>query len=115
MSNVKENLFSPSKYPYDSYNPKYNNNPEGHGYQDSYKYTGPADWELAEHRQRGTTGSDMYTSGSTHKVKKIPAQHSGRSHGKRASKPRIRARNAKHIISPHNHDLERELQPPLPK
>lgn len=44
--------------PYDSYNPKYNNNPEGQGYQDH--------WQLPEnsHRQRGTIGSDMHVGSS---------------------------------------------------
>lgn len=112
--NSKDHLFSPNtKHHLDTYNPKYNNNPEGHGYQEDYKYSGSADWDFNDHR--GLRGSsDMFTSGSTHKVKKVVPHHS-KSHGKRAQKSRIKARHARHYNQPHSRDLERELAPPPPK
>lgn len=120
ISSIKESDNS-SPYQFDTYNPKYNNNPEGHGYQDNYKYSLPSDWDTPTeyvHRQRGTIGSDMYSSASSHKPKKLASSSHYGFHGKRApTKPKnkIKHRNSKRMSSQHNRDLERDLTPPPAK
>lgn len=116
FSNVKESA-SGSGYQFDTYNPKYNNNPEGHGYQDNYKYSSSGSGEYdgsSEHynRQRGTIGSDMYASGSSHRPKKIP---SGASHQKRqpkSQKVKVKQQRTSKRFSQHSRDLQRDLTPP---
>lgn len=115
FTNLKESA-SGSGYPFDSYNPKFNNNPEGHGYQDSYKYSGSGEYDQSgDHyqRQRGTIGSDMYASGSSHRPKKISPSSSS-SHQKRqpkSQKVKVKQRTSKRF-SQHSRDLERDLTPP---
>lgn len=114
FANLKESP-SGSGYTFDTYNPKFNNNPEGHGYQENYKYSsGSGEYEGSSehyHRQRGTIGSDMYASGSSHRPKKIP---SGSSHQKRqpkSQKVKVKQRTSKRF-SQHSRDLQRDLTPP---
>lgn len=59
---------SSSSFSFDTYNPKYNNNPDD-AFFDSYR-SGVIDWEDYSPRQRGTIGSDMHSSGSNHRAKK---------------------------------------------
>lgn len=118
LSSSKESA-SGNGYTFDTYNPKYNNNPEGHGYQDSYKYSVSGEYDGSSgssgeqfYRQRGTIGSDMYASGSSHRPKKIP--NSGSSHQKRqpkSQKVKVKQRTSKRF-SQHSRDLERDLTPP---
>lgn len=123
-------------YQYDSYSPKFNENSEGHGYQDSHAYQDghgyqetyrPSDYDTSEyvHHPRGSSGSDMYSSASSHRSKKIPSSSDGshrqsssgshrHSHGKR-SKPhrnsKSKHRTAKRY-SIQSRDLDRDLTPP---
>lgn len=97
---------SANKYnlPYDSYNPKYNNNPEGQGYQEN--------WQPSEnsHRQRGTIGSDMHSSSSSNLPKKIPSTTTLTIHKHKRKKNKTKLRIKKSCKS--NHDLQTELRPP---
>lgn len=97
-------------YQYDSYNPKYNNNPDSHGYQETYR---PMDYDAPEYVHH--RGADMYGSASSHRPKKISSSGSHRvSHGKRP-KP-YRKSKSKHRTSKrfslHSRDLDRDLTPP---
>lgn len=116
FGNLKESS-SGNAYTFDTYNPKYNNNPEGHGYQDSYKYVNGGSGAEYEgepyHRQRGTIGSDMYASGSSHRPKKIIASHHKRQPKSQSTKIiKVKQRVAKQRFSQHSRDLQRDLTPP---
>lgn len=52
--------------PYDSYNPKYNNNPEGVGYQDDYR---TSDLDETSHIEP-ISSSDLYSSSTSKRSKK---------------------------------------------
>lgn len=93
-----------SNLPYDSYNPKYNNNPEGQGYQDN--------WQPSEnsHRQRGTIGSDMHSSSSSPLPKKIPNTTTLTIHKHKRKKNKTKLRIKKSCKN--NKDLQTELRPP---
>lgn len=98
-----------------AYNPKYNNNPDDSLF-DNYRF-GVSDWESEySPRQRGTIGSDMYTSGSSHRPKKTssPPQSSNskRAVTKLIAKPN--KRTPKRISQP-NKEPDRDLMPPPPK
>lgn len=88
--------------PFDSYNPKYNNNPEGQGYQEN--------WEPSEnsHRQRGTIGSDMHSSSSSNSAKKIRGT-TVTIHKHKRKKNKNKPRTKKTYK---NRDLLTELRPP---
>lgn len=91
------------RLPYDSYNPKYNNNPEGQGFQDN--------WQPSEdsHRQRGTIGSDMHSSSSSTLPKKIRNTTTVTIH-----KHKRKKNKTKRIIigSKKKRNLQTELRPP---
>lgn len=89
--------------PFDSYNPKYNNNPEGQGFQE--------DWQPPEnsHRQRGTIGSDMHSSSSSTLPKKIRNTTTVTIHKHKRKKNKTKRIK----ISPKkNNKLQTELRPP---
>lgn len=92
------------KLPYDSYNPKYNNNPEGQGYQEN--------WQPSEngHRQRGTIGSDMHSSSSSTLPKKIRGATTVTIHKHKRKKNTVKLRIKK--SNKNNQDLQTELRPP---
>lgn len=120
---------SSSSYTYDSYNPKYNNEPEDQ-YYETYRLVDwdgdyPASPTTSSHRHRGTSGSDMYSSGSSHRSKKTssPSSSSSSSHdngnSKRAVtklKPKPKVKNSKRIshYPPQGRELDRDLVPPPP-
>lgn len=89
--------------PFDSYNPKYNNNPEGQGYQEHWQ---PSD---NSHRQRGTIGSEMHSSSSSNVPKKIrnTTTVTIHKHKRKKNKIRIVKKNGNR-----NKNLQTELQPP---
>lgn len=89
--------------PYDSYNPKYNNNPEGQGYQEN--------WQPSEnsHRQRGTIGSDMHSSSSSSLPKKIRNTTTVTIHKRK--RKRSKTKRVKKS-SKNNKNLQTELRPP---
>lgn len=89
--------------PFDSYNPKYNNNPEGQGYQDN--------WQPSEnsHRQRGTIGSDMHSSSSSTLPKKIRSTTTVTIHKHKRKKNKTKRIK---ISGKKNQNLQTELQPP---
>lgn len=101
---------SSSSFSFDNYNPKFNNNPEDTIF-DSYKY-GVTDWDTEySPRQRGTIGSDMFTSSSSNRPKKVASPNSKRAVTKIVAKPKPRAPKR---IQP-NKEPERDLVPPPPK
>lgn len=108
--NPSDSRYKPQKdtglgtLPYDSYNPKYNNNPEGHGYQDNWK---PSE---NSHRQRGTIGSDMHSSSSSNLPKKTRGVTTVtiHKHKRKKNKNKIRIKKS----SKSNQDLQTELKPP---
>lgn len=101
---------SSSSYSFDNYNPKFNNNPEDTIF-DSYKY-GVTDWDTEySPRQRGTIGSDMFTSSSSNRAKKVSSPNSKRAVTKIVAKPKPRTPKR---IQP-NKEPERDLVPPPPK
>lgn len=109
--NSKDSSASGSSYSYDTYNPKFNNDPEE--YFDNYRLS---DWDTDyTHRQRGTIGSDMYSSGSSHRPKKLSSPPT--SNSKRAVtkiKPKPKPKNGKRL-SQQSRELDRDLVPPPPK
>lgn len=109
---------SSTSFSFDTYNPKFNNNPE-ESFFENYRY-GVTDWETDySPRQRGTIGSDMFTSGSATRSKKVTSTSSNVDHrpsSKRAvtklvAKPKQRAPKR---ITP-NKEPDRDLMPPPPK
>lgn len=89
---------------HDTYNPKFNNNPEGQGYQDH--------WQPSEHRQRGTIGSDMHSSSTSISPKKIRNTTTVTIHKHKRKKNKtkiIKIKSAKK-----NPNLQTELRPPPP-
>ncbi|XP_037036704.1 uncharacterized protein LOC119074578 isoform X2 [Bradysia coprophila] len=90
--------------PFDSYNPKYNNNPEGRGYQDQWQPP-----EENSHRQRGTIGSDMNDSSSSTVPKKIRTATTVTIHKHKRKKNKTKIIK----ISPKKKsNLQTELRPP---
>ncbi len=89
--------------PIDSYNPKYNNNPDGQGYQDNWQPTNNS------HRQRGTIGSDMHSSSSSTLPKKIRNPTTVTIHKKKRKKTRTKIIK---INTKKNANLQTELRPP---
>lgn len=126
-SKVKEHISNTFHHnlPYDSYDPKYNNNPEGHGYQENYKPNQNNNWEVPEnsygasvnnnsdgHRHRGH-GSDMHASSSSNKSKRV------KSTGATLAKNSKGKKNGKRLLSTikvkvkhHSRNLDTELRPP---
>lgn len=105
---------SSTSYSFDSFNPKYNNNPEDSFY-DNYRF-GVSDWDTDfTHRQRGTIGSDMYTSGSSQRSKKVSAPSSNSKRAVTKLIPKPKQRNQKRISHQQNKEPDRELMPPPPK
>lgn len=98
---------SSTSYSFDTVNPKYNNNPEDSLY-DSYRY-GVAEWD-ADYapRQRGTIGSDMFSSGTSQRAKKTLS--SKRTVTKIIPKPMQRQPKQKP-----NKEPDRDLMPPPAK
>ncbi|KAJ6633255.1 hypothetical protein Bhyg_15611 [Pseudolycoriella hygida] len=88
--------------PYDSYNPKYNNNPEGQGYQENWHPPSNS------HRQRGTIGSDMHSSSSVTSPKKIRNTTTVTIHKNKRKKNR----NKRSRKGSKNKNLQTELRPP---
>lgn len=133
----RDSSSSGSSYSYDTYNPKYNNEPEDQ-YYETYRLV---DWDTdsgypassstssssssssssspsssSSHRQRG--GADMFSSSSSHRPKKT-SPHIDSSNSKRAVtklKPKSKAKNSKRISSqyPQGRELDRDLVPPPP-
>lgn len=91
--------------PVDSYNPRYNNNPEGQGYQEHWQ---PLD---DSHRQRGTIGSEMHSSPSLTLPKKIRSATTVTIHKHKRKKNRTKRIK---ISSKSNINLQTELRPPAP-
>lgn len=87
--------------PFDSYNPKYNNNPEGQGFQDHWK---PSE---NSNRQRGV--ADSHSSSSTTLPKKIRSTTTLtiHKHKRKKSKSKRVAKNGRK-----NKSLPTELRPP---
>lgn len=78
---------------------------------ENYRY-GVTDWETEySPRQRGTIGSDMFTSGSSPRSKKVTSPNSKRAVTKIIAKPKQRAPKR---ITP-NKEPDRDLVPPPPK
>lgn len=107
---------SSTSYSFDSFNPKYNNNPDD-SFFDNYRF-GVADWDtdFSTQRQRGTIGSDMHTSSSSQRSKKMSAPRT--SNSKRAVTkiaPKPKQRNQKRISHQQNKEPDRDLMPPPPK
>lgn len=105
---------SSTSFAFDTYNPKFNNNPED-SFFENYRY-GVTDWDTEysprnEHRQRGTIGSDMFTSGTSSRSKKVSSPNSKRAVTKIIPKPKQRAPKR---ITP-NKEPDRDLMPPPPK
>ncbi|XP_031636429.1 probable serine/threonine-protein kinase DDB_G0282963 isoform X2 [Contarinia nasturtii] len=102
---------SSSTYAFDSYNPKFNNNPED-TFFDQYRF-GVSDWDTDGYpsRQRGTIGSDMFTSGTAQRSKKVPSPNSKRAVTKLIPKPKQRA--PKRITQ--SKEPDRDLMPPPAK
>lgn len=101
---------SSSSFSFDSYNPKFNNNPED-SFFDQYRF-GVTDWETDySPRQRGTIGSDMFTSGSSTRSKKVTSPNSKRAVTKLIAKPKKRAP----IRITQNKEPDRDLMPPPAK
>lgn len=125
---------SSSSYTYDSYNPKYNNEPEDQ-YYETYRLV---DWDgdymatptTSSHRHRGSSGSsgssgsDMYSSGSSHRPKKMQSSPSSspphdNGNSKRTVtklKPKPKPKNPKRNSQypPQGRELDRDLVPPPP-
>lgn len=124
-SKVKEHISNTFHHnlPYDSYDPKYNNNPAGHGYQESYKPIQNNNWEAAEnsygaaginnsdgHRHRGH-GSDMHTSSTSNKPKRVKS--TGGTSGKNSKgKGKRLLSTIKVKVKHHSRNLDTELRPP---
>lgn len=107
---------SSTSYSFDSFNPKYNNNPDD-SFFENYRF-GVADWDtdFSTQRQRGTIGSDMHTSSSSQRSKKMSAPRT--SNSKRAVTkiaPKPKQRNQKRVSHQQNKEPDRDLMPPPPK
>lgn len=127
-SKVKEHISNTFHHnlPYDSYDPKYNNNPEGHGYQENYKPNQSNNWQVLEnsygepihnngdgHRHRGHGSSDMHASSTSNKSKRV------KSTGGTSVKISKGKKNGKRLLSTikvkvkhHSRNLDTELRPP---
>lgn len=102
------NAASSTSYSFDTYNPKYNNNPDDSLFE-NYRFSA-SDWEtdFETPRQRGTIGSDMFGSGTSLRSKKVSSPK------RTVTKivPRPKQRQPKQLPSK---DLDRDLVPPPPK
>lgn len=98
--------------PLDSYNPKYNNNPEGQGYQDN--------WQPPEnsHRQRGTIGSEMHSNTPASSIpKKIRNTttvtiHKHKRKKNKTKRIKITPKPNPNTSPKKNNNLQTELRPP---
>lgn len=97
----------------DSYDPKYNNNPEGHGYQAGYKLNdniGINEWELGNNnRPRDTAAKPkkVKVSGGGSSIITISKGKGGKKHGKRLT-AKVKVTHLKRNRS----SLDTELRPP---
>lgn len=118
-STSHDNTGSTSSYIYDAYNPKYNSNPEEQYYTDNNYQLSDWDGEYST-RQRGNTGSEVYSStsnigGSPNRSKKVAAVQNSTS--KRATskvKPKSKTRTLKRSQQ-QSRELDRDLTPPPAK
>lgn len=114
-----DNTGSTSSYIYDTYSPKYNNNPEEPYYTDNNYQLIDWDGEYST-RQRGNTGSDMYlstsnSSGSSSRSKKVaPVQNSTSKRATSKAKTKSKIRTFKRSQQ-QNKELDRDLTPPPAK
>lgn len=131
----RDSSSSGSSYSYDTYNPKYNNEPEDQ-YYETYRLV---DWDTdagypassspssssssssssspsssSSHRQRG--GADMFSSSSSHRPKKTSHDSASSKRTVTKLKPKSKAKNNKRISSqyPQGRELDRDLVPPPP-
>lgn len=96
----------------DSYDPKYNNNPEGHGYQAGFKLNdniGINEWELGNNRPRDTAAKPkkVKVSGGGSSIITISKGKGGKKHGKRLT-AKVKVTHLKRNRS----SLDTELRPP---
>lgn len=98
---------SGTSFSFDSYNPKYNYNPDDSIF-DQYRF-GVSDWDTEySPRQRGATGSDMFTSGSAPRPKKITSPTSKQAVTKIIAIPKQKAPKRFN----QNKEPDRDLMPP---
>lgn len=103
--------------PYDSYNPKYNNNPEGVGYQEDYR---SGDLDETSHSEPSSSSSDLFSSSTSKRSKKArpPTGYpvAGSKSKKNAKRPvstttysdKVRSK----VVGIKNRSPETELRPP---
>lgn len=105
--------------PYDSYNPKYNHNPEGVGYQEDYR---TSDLDETSHVEP-LSSSDLYSSSSSKRSKKAkPPTGHHRTVGGKPKKVPTRPTSAttynekvrSKVAGIKNRSPETELRPPRP-
>lgn len=114
--NVPGKAIYNQKPPFDSYTPRYNNNPEN--FQQHFNRYRGVEWDPLEnsHRQRGSI--DLYPSPSSNRSKKVPGNPNGKPRVQLKQKPKNqkrvpkRAAVATHSLRERDPDLIRELSPP---